>query len=136
MDMNHIIVNKEKLLATIKANRELHRDAFLEALDGYRTQVIAALEESLAQARAGKKVGKRFVALQEPQDMTRQYDQVIRMLQDSLGDKIEISYEEYSNYVMDDWSWSRQWTASNSMYASSVRGGNFHKYAAGKGVEV
>ncbi len=132
--MEKITVNKTQLLETIKKNREAHRGAFLDALEGYRKQAIQALEESLTEARSGRKIGRKFTVLAEPADMTRHYDTTIRMLQDDINDEVEITRQDYRNYVLDDWEWTKNWIASNSSYGE--RGGNFHKYSAAKGMEV
>lgn len=117
--MNEIKVKKSELLDVLKTNREAHRKIFLEAADGYRTAAIAELDAMLAEAKAGKKI-RRSVALVEPQDQTSDYDRVIRMLEMSQDDIIELEEHDFMQYVLDDWQWKRQFLHSNSVYSATA----------------
>ena len=100
----------------LKNNREEHRTIFLEAQEGYRKAVIAAFEERLADARKGKRVNT-YINLVEPVDQTKEYDRAIRMLELTKDTEIELTEQQFANYVMDQWQWSRQFTTSNSLYS-------------------
>jgi hypothetical protein len=113
--MDRIKVKKSELLQTVKANREAHRETFAKACEGYRAKAIATLDAMLADAKAGKQV-RQHVGLIEPTDQTRDYDRVIRMLEMSVEDELEISEAEFAQYAMDDWSWKRQFTQTTAMY--------------------
>ena len=117
--MRQIKVNKAKLLAIIKKNREEHREVFLEAQKAYRQRVIETLDEQLKQARCQQPVNLQvLVMLQAPQDHTADYDRSIQMLEMSVDKQIVISEQEFQNYVQDTWEWSRQWATSNMGYVS------------------
>jgi hypothetical protein len=58
----------------------------------------------------------------EPVDQTREYNKVIRMLEMSTEDVIELQEHEFSQYVLDDWGWKGQFLASNSAYSSTAMG--------------
>lgn len=113
--MNEIKVNKAELLATVKKNRDAHRAIFEKACEGYRSKAVAELEAMLTEARAGKQI-RRGLSLVEPMDQTRDYDRVIRMLEMSVSTEVELGETEFSQYVMDDWQWKRQFTLTNSAY--------------------
>jgi hypothetical protein len=49
-------------------------------------------------------------------DQTKDYDRVIRMLEMTVDEIITIGAVEFQQYVMDDWTWKEQFTASNSAY--------------------
>ena len=69
------------------------------------------------------KKGLRYTTmkqLMQPVDQTREYDRVIRALEMSVDTKIELTEDEFSQYEMDDWSWKRQFLASNSLYTSTA----------------
>jgi hypothetical protein len=57
-----------------------------------------------------------MVNLIEPMDQTRDYDRAITMLDMTTADDIELTPEQFQCYVMDDWSWKHQFSASNSNY--------------------
>jgi len=115
MGMNIVTVERDALLTIVKGNREKHREIFLDAVKGFRTKVIDILEQRLEDARAGRRINVRF-NLPTPVDQTREYDRVIKMLEMSIDPTIELTQSEFSQYVMDDWSWKHQFTATNSAY--------------------
>jgi hypothetical protein len=114
--MDKVKIKKNELLEIVTKNRAEHRSIFEKALEGYKAQVIAELEVMLAEAKSGKRI-RRHVQLEEPMDQTKEYDRVVRMLELSQDDIIELTQSEFSQYVMDDWRWKDQFLASASTYA-------------------
>jgi hypothetical protein len=115
--MSGVTVKKDELLTEIKKNRDAHRDLFIEAQKGYRDDVIKELDAMLSDARAGKSI-RRAVQLVEPQDHTKDYDRVIKMLEMCTEEKVFISDSEFAQYVQDDWGWKQQFVASTSNYTN------------------
>lgn len=105
-----------ELRRVISGNRETHRKIFLEAQDGYRRAIIEELDSRLREARSGKKIS-RIAFLTEPEDHTRDYDRVLKMLEMCSETHVELNEEEFGQYVMDDWRWKRQFLAANSAYS-------------------
>jgi hypothetical protein len=118
--MQTVKIRKDDLLVVVKKNREEHRKIFLEACDGYRKEAVEVLDRMLADAKAGKRV-EQFIGLEEPVDQTKDYDRVIRMLEMSTDDVITLTQGEFSNYVLDDWSWKQQFMGTNIKYVNSNR---------------
>ena len=114
--MPRIRVEKSKLLRILQKNRYAHHDIFIEAQKGFRKAIIEALESRLKQARDGKRV-EQYLNLPEPVDRTRDYDRVISMLKMDLTDMIELSESDYSQYILDDWDWKRQFVGTNRAYS-------------------
>lgn len=114
--MELITVEKKALLEIMRKNREVHREIFLEAQEGYRKAIIAELDQMLSEARQGRRI-RRSVDLVEPQDHTKDYDRVIRMLELETGAEVKISEQDFSAYAMDDWHWKRQFLYSNRAYS-------------------
>ncbi len=117
--MNAIKVSKAALLETLRKNRDKHRQIFLEAQAGYRTAVIAELDNMLAEAKAGKKI-RRSVTLTEPMDQTKDYDRAIAMLEMSVEAEVSLEEHDFQQYVLDEWTWKRQWSTSNRLYSKSL----------------
>ena len=113
--MNEVNVSRAELIAKLKQNRVKHREIFLDAQEGYREQVIVELDGMLAEAKSGKKI-RRAVVLTEPMDQTADYDRAICMLEMSVDKFIRLSETDFACYVMDEWSWKRQFSASNMVY--------------------
>lgn len=116
--MEKITVDKATLLSIIQGNRDRHREIFLEALEGYRAEALAALEEHIKALENGK-TPEIKIFIDRPQDHTRDYDRVITMLNMHEGDKFTLSEADAAQYVLDDWNWKRQWALSNSGYVSA-----------------
>ena len=115
-------VNKTKLLETLKANREKHIVAHKEAKTGYRKAAIDALTEELGKAKDNEKFSLSFHHLPRPRSHEKEYDQVIGLLEMVISDTIEITTSDYQQFVLDKWSWKREWAMSNSTYAVSAAG--------------
>jgi hypothetical protein len=113
--MNAIKVNKADLLVKLRTNRATHLDQFERASERFLKIVTAELEGRLAEARKGK-VPNLAWAHPMPVNQTKEYDKAIGMLEMSIEDVIELEEHDYKNYVLDEWSWSAQTTASNSRY--------------------
>lgn len=117
--MKQVRVDKAKLLAILKKNRDEHRGIFLEAQKAFRVVAIKALDEQLKAARTNKPFELvRLSALSAPEDHTADYDRSIQMLEMSVDDTIMVDEREFQNYVQDIWSWSREWAVSNIRYVN------------------
>ncbi len=117
--MQKIKVKKADLLGILRKNRDAHKAVFLEAQEGFRKAVVAALEQRLEVARKGKRVDQ-YLHLAEPENRTRDYDRTISMLEMDLSDTVELSETDYAQYVLDDWDWKRQFLGTNRAYSSSA----------------
>ena len=121
--MHAVTVNKDQLLGVLRENRDKHRSIFIEAQQGYREAVIHELDSMLADAKAGKKI-QRAITLREPVDQTADYDRVIRMMEMSVDTEIDLEEHEFNMYVLDEWSWKQNFTASNYAYSTTLQGSN------------
>jgi hypothetical protein len=113
--MRIVRLKRIELLEKVKGNRANHRAVFEKALEGYRKMAIKELEKMLEEAKKGLRI-RRAVMLIEPIDQTREYDRIIKMLEMSTDDIVELNEEGFSQYVMDDWSWKRNFLESTNPY--------------------
>lgn len=125
--MRNVKLPVAKLLESIKKNRNEHRIVFLEAQEGYRKLIIKELDERLADAKAGRKID-RYVGATPPSDHTRDYDRVVNMLEMCTEAEVELSEQEFGQYVMDQWEWKARFLHSNSAYSATAA-----KYLAEEG---
>lgn len=116
--MEKVAVGVPELIGILKKNRDAHRGIFEEAQKGYRIKVIELLDQALQDARQGGQINTAF-ELPVPQDHTSDYDRVIKMLEMSIDTRVELSEDYFAQYVMDDWSWKRQFMLSSAMYLSA-----------------
>ena len=110
-----ITVKKAELLEKLRVNREKHQATFQTAHAGYRKALIALLTQKLADAREGKSVAPRL-NLVEPTSCLGDYDRAIMMLEWSTKDETQITEEEFSKYVMDNWAWRVTFDSTTSAY--------------------
>jgi hypothetical protein len=118
--MNQVKVRRAELLAKIHINRDAHRALFLKAQEGYRKLVIEELDKMLADAKAGRQIS-RSINLAEPVDHSPDYDRVITMLEMSVDDTVILSAEECSQFILDNWEWSKLVNYTHQCYAAGTR---------------
>jgi len=116
--MEEVKVKVSDLLIKLRENRETHRKTFEIAIDGYRNMVIEQLEKSIADAKANKEI-RTSLGLIAPHDHTSDYDMAIKMLEMCVDNEIIITDDEFRNFVMDEWSWSKQFLSSSTSYSTS-----------------
>jgi hypothetical protein len=113
--MNKVKVKKEQLLEKLTVNRESHKANFIKAQKGFRQEVIEQLDKALQDARLGRNINTSF-RLPAPKDQTEDYDTAIEMLNWAVGNEVELTQQEFRQYIFDDWSWSQNWLLSNTSY--------------------
>ena len=103
------------LLKTIRDNHEEHIRRFQVARAAYRAEAIKYLEESLELAKDGKEI-RRDIDLIKPVNHSVDYEQITFMLEMTSDKIISLSSQEFSMFIMDNWSWKGQFEAMNASY--------------------
>ncbi len=117
---SRVTVKKKDLLDTIRRNRDHHHSQFVETMEGYRETVIKRVEQTLTGLRAGGNFDPyEFNRLTPPQDHTKDYDRVIRMLEMSTSDEITCTEKQFNQYVLDEWTWKDEFSTSNALYSKA-----------------
>lgn len=114
---SEVTVKKGELLSILRKNKKNHRSVFIDAQKGYRAQVIAELDQMLDDARNGGRI-RRAIELVEPQEHTKDYERVIRMLEMSTASTITVTEAQFRSYVMDEWDWRGAFIGSTVAYNS------------------
>ncbi len=115
--MKSVTIDKSELLIILEENRDTHEAEYIDAYEGYLKACVESLEmylEKFKEENCEQVVWGEF----PPQSQIKDYDRVIRMLELSVDGEIELTSEEFANYVQDDWHWKQNWTLSNSKYMS------------------
>lgn len=113
-----VTVKRVGLLEALVKNRETHTKDYAEAYEGFKVAFVQDAEKLLAQAKAGD-FTKAAVHCSPPQDHTKDYDRVIRMMEMSTADEIVVSEQQFSQYVLDEWSWQRDFAATKMRYSNA-----------------
>jgi hypothetical protein len=108
-------VSKERLLATLEANRAAHGTTYAKAKAGYIKVTIKELEEHLTRLADGHLLERVYIP-GPPEDHTGDYDDAIEMMKWSTEDTVLLTQGQFKQYVQDDWGWKDAWMASNTSY--------------------
>lgn len=115
--MKTVTVDKKELQEVLIKNRDKHQAAYKEAFEGYINASIESLEKILVKFKSGETTKVKWDE-SRPTNNTKDYDRVIKMLKMSIDESIELTSDEFANFVQDDWHWKDHWTLSNSKYMS------------------
>lgn len=115
--MRSVKISASKLLNILVENRDKHVKDFNEATEGYRIDAIAALEKVLQEAKDGKEI-QHYISVVKPTSYKESYDTVIRMLELSSENEVELTMQEFSQYVEDKWQWKQAFAETASFYNS------------------
>lgn len=110
---------REKILATLKENRDKHANLFKSAREGYLKSAEEAVAAKLEELRAGKFTSLDF-SLRPPEDMTGAYDTAISMLELSEAVSVTLNAQTYRQFVLDEWDWTDRWLLANSFYSPQI----------------
>jgi hypothetical protein len=113
--MRNVEVDRDGFIARVSENRENHRGVFEEALDGFRDQLMAELEERVHDLRRGRVIDQ-YIGLPVPEDHTDDYDRILTMAEMSIDDTITLTEDEFAMYVMDQWRWKDAFNDSTLLY--------------------
>jgi hypothetical protein len=115
-----IKVNKSDLLNTLKESRKSHAAEYSKAKTGFKKLLEKELEKKLADLRSGKKVELTFQN-RKPDSHINDYDEVIEMLELSTDVEIELSHQQWKQYIKNEWDWLKTWSLSNANYLSAAK---------------
>lgn len=115
--MNTMKIPKEKLVTILVENRVKHRSLFLKAQEVYRELVIKELDFMLEEAKKGSTIRRR-VNLAAPADHTEDYDKMLGLFALSSDTHVELTLNEYNQYVNDNWAWSAADNALKQNYTA------------------
>lgn len=118
--MHRVTVNKVEFIERVRANRDRHRHVFEKALAGYRARLVAELERRIEDLRKARRV-EQYIGLPEPEDHTADYDRILAMAEMSVHDTLELSEDEFAQYVMDQWRWKQDFTDTATRYLRAER---------------
>ena len=141
-----VTVNRQKLLDTLRSNREKHIKEYTEAVAGYKAQATDRLAN--LKKRIVKDINENFVKIQEkidkfdpeepltdhvtltsmtsfslqvPRSYEKSYDIAIQMAEWEVSETITLKQSQFQCFVLDDWEWKVSFEHLNKTYAGSAR---------------
>jgi len=117
-NMQTVNVDRIKLLEALKANLEIHRTEYAQALIDFKDR----LEQDLK--LAAKKVSKTEpkdlrdfnFTVNFPQNHEREFIEVIDMLEHSVDTTINLDSASFRAYIKNEWAWAHSFKMLNSSY--------------------
>lgn len=111
-----VTVKREELLAKLKENREKHVAEHARMVAARATAIVVDLRKALAVAEAGGDIADMTLSWPLHDNMVESYDTAIAMLQMAVNVEMNISREQFEQFVLDRWPWKRNYTATNAGY--------------------
>lgn len=112
-----ISVPVEVLLVSLEQNLAAHIKDRDEARANYKAKALEVLGGLKAKVEAGKVLDLyKEIRLTPPVDNEDKYNTAIGMLKMHTEEQAVLDYEDYRNYIEDNWEWARQARSSNSFY--------------------
>jgi len=121
--MQNIKVRKADLLTKLKDNRKTHKENYDKAVEVYKKALVVYLQKMLARAEKGKKV-TQYIDLVTPTHNLAEYDRIIAMLEMTIEEEIELTEAEFTQYVLDNWTWKGTFALNTLSYSNFARTGS------------
>jgi len=109
-----ITVKKSDLINKIKENKEKHIVSYNEAVEAYRFEAFEQLKKLGEKAKEGSL--DLSLNLVTPIDNRDNYDKIIDMFEWEVNEEVELTQQEFNEYVHDDTEIARTALMSNSIY--------------------
>jgi hypothetical protein len=113
--MKDVRTNKNELRLRVQTNRDGHRAEYEKAIEGYRKTVIEWFNEQINKAKSGKAY-ETYFSMPKPEDHTKDYDQILDMIDMEEEDVITLTNQEFRQYVRDEWGWMQEFKATSANY--------------------
>lgn len=119
-----VTVDRWKLIDRLKANLELHRKDYAEAIQGYRIKLKRDLHDALFQFddKCNAEIENLHIEFDFPRNYEKDYLEAINMLEWSEDEKITLDLQLFRQYVQNEWSWSQSFDGINSTYKAFAVG--------------
>lgn len=115
-----------KIVAIIQTNREQHLETYQEVTKNFQELLVEETERLYKAAfeyseggrdwESYRRLTMKVLSMQKPVHYLEDYDRAIAMLQMTECELIELDQEDYARFVLDDWKWKENFTASNATY--------------------
>ena len=109
-----IIVDKKKLIAQIKKNKEEHIKEYNKAVDAYRIEAAKQLTQLRERLEEGELTLK--LDLVTPVNIEDQYDSLVNMFEWDKSKTVELNTSEYKEYIENKTDFAVRASLSNTAY--------------------
>jgi len=106
------------LVEALQNNLNEHRRNYEKAVKVYFADLTTAFGKIADSVAKGDLKADHTLNMQKPVNNEKEYNKYINMLLQAEAETVEISAEEYSCIVDDNWSWAIQAALLNNSYSS------------------
>jgi hypothetical protein len=117
--MQNITISVNKLMDIVKENKIKHDYIFDTAVSGYWVKAEEVLKGKLAQVQKKEEINN-YLNLSYPSNHSDDYERVIRMLELTTDDKVNLTAKEFDNYVRNQWDWRNAFLLNYSGYTATT----------------
>ncbi len=110
-----IKIKKNDLIVQIEENKMAHIEEYDLAVIAYKKEALKQLKKLITKVESGE-IDNIRLDLTKPVDNRENYDKVIEMFIWEVEDFVELSQDEFKEYVQDETSNSQSAKFSNTMY--------------------
>jgi len=121
MGMNTVRVKKVHLVTKLKENRDIHIEDYDESIEGYKVELIKKITEKAKELGAIESTEELLkfntnINLLLPRSYESEYSVTIEMLEWSIDDYVDLTQQEFKQYVKNEWMWSDAFVTTSLMY--------------------
>lgn len=109
-------INKAKLIEKVKENKAKHIKAHGAAVLAYQTEAMRQLGALVIEIENGATDVR--LDLVTPVNNRKNYDRIIQMFEWDEADIVELTQDEFKEYVLDETSYNQRAIVANSTYLS------------------
>lgn len=111
-----ILIDKKNLIEKIKENKLAHIKEFDDAVVAYAIEAKKQIKQMSKDVENGKLDIK--LQLTTPINRASEYDKVIEMFNWEIAENVELTQEEFNEYIHDETSSSKSAKFANAFYTS------------------
>lgn len=119
--MNGVKIKRDELLGVLRTNLSKHKEDVKEALELRRVEMRAFFDNEIQKLDNNSAYQpKQTHSFPIPEDMSSEYEKVIRMVEMTEDEVIPLSEDQFDKLVMDNWSWKDNLVATSALYGKSI----------------
>lgn len=107
-------IKKKELIKKIKENKDAHIVDYQEAVIAYKNEAEKQLKQQLKDLKGGSLDVK--LKITSPVDKSDEYDKIITMFEWETRDEVELTQNEFNEYVLDEAAFATHAKFQNSLY--------------------
>lgn len=115
MGKRSIKVDKNRLIERLQEHRDRHQREYQEAVGGYKSRLVFALQRMLEAAKRKEDVS-HTIDLEIPKDHTNEYETALAIMEWEQDDILHLTQGEFERYALDAWPWKKRFMQIHAGY--------------------